>query len=95
MRRSLRSIVLALAILTPVGVAAPAAGASAPSTVAVFTCRSGYYENSSHRCVKRPVKPPKPAWPAGSTARCRDGSYSFSQHRSGTCSHHGGVAAWR
>ena len=28
------------------------------------------------------------------TARCRDGSYSFSQHRSGTCSHHGGVAQW-
>ncbi|HZR91001.1 MAG TPA: DUF3761 domain-containing protein [Gaiellaceae bacterium] len=32
--------------------------------------------------------------PPGATARCRDGSYSFSQHRSGTCSHHGGVAAW-
>jgi Protein of unknown function (DUF3761) len=32
--------------------------------------------------------------PAGATARCRDGTYSFSQHHSGTCSHHGGVAAW-
>ena len=32
--------------------------------------------------------------PPGATARCRDGSYSFSQHRSGTCSHHGGVATW-
>ena len=32
--------------------------------------------------------------PAGATARCRDGTYSFSQHRSGTCSRHGGVAAW-
>jgi uncharacterized protein DUF3761/SH3 domain-containing protein len=32
--------------------------------------------------------------PAGATARCRDGSYSFSQHRRGTCSHHGGVAVW-
>ena len=31
---------------------------------------------------------------AGATARCRDGTYSFSKHRSGTCSHHGGVAAW-
>lgn len=28
------------------------------------------------------------------TARCRDGSYSYSAHRSGTCSHHGGVAVW-
>jgi hypothetical protein len=32
--------------------------------------------------------------PPGATARCRDGTYSFSKHRSGTCSHHGGVAAW-
>ncbi|MGZ4358598.1 MAG: DUF3761 domain-containing protein [Gaiellaceae bacterium] len=32
--------------------------------------------------------------PPGATARCRDGSYSYSQHRSGTCSHHGGVAEW-
>jgi hypothetical protein len=32
--------------------------------------------------------------PAGASARCGDGSYSFSQHRQGTCSHHGGVAEW-
>src|ERR1051326_1626960 len=32
--------------------------------------------------------------PARATARCRDGSYSFSQHRRGTCSYHGGVAVW-
>jgi hypothetical protein len=32
--------------------------------------------------------------PAGATAICRDGTYSFSQHRSGTCSRHGGVAEW-
>jgi hypothetical protein len=32
--------------------------------------------------------------PPGATARCRDGTYSFSAHRSGTCSHHGGVARW-
>jgi Protein of unknown function (DUF3761) len=34
------------------------------------------------------------AAPAGSTAKCKDGTYSKSQHHSGTCSHHGGVAAW-
>jgi hypothetical protein len=28
------------------------------------------------------------------TALCRDGTYSDSAHRSGTCSWHGGVAAW-
>lgn len=32
--------------------------------------------------------------PVGATAVCRDGTYSFSAHRSGTCSHHGGVAKW-
>ena len=32
--------------------------------------------------------------PAGATAQCTDGTYSFSQTRSGTCSHHGGVATW-
>jgi hypothetical protein len=30
--------------------------------------------------------------PSGATARCRDGTYSFSQNRRGTCSHHGGMA---
>lgn len=32
--------------------------------------------------------------PPGATARCDDGTYSYSKHHSGTCSHHGGVAAW-
>jgi uncharacterized protein DUF3761 len=34
-------------------------------------------------------------WPEGKTALCRDGRYSQSHHRSGTCSSHGGVAQWR
>ena len=28
------------------------------------------------------------------TARCNDGTYSYSSNRSGTCSHHGGVKEW-
>lgn len=28
------------------------------------------------------------------TAVCRDGTYSCSLHRAGTCSHHGGVSLW-
>ncbi|MFI5702371.1 DUF3761 domain-containing protein [Streptomyces xanthochromogenes] len=32
--------------------------------------------------------------PAGATALCNDGTYSYSAHRRGTCSHHGGVATW-
>ncbi len=30
----------------------------------------------------------------GATAQCRDGTLSYSAHRRGTCSHHGGVAIW-
>lgn len=32
--------------------------------------------------------------PPGACAKCRDESFSFSQHRKGTCSGHGGVAQW-
>ncbi|MFI1796332.1 DUF3761 domain-containing protein [Streptomyces sp. NPDC020379] len=31
---------------------------------------------------------------AGASAVCIDGSSSYSAHRRGTCSHHGGVARW-
>ncbi len=55
-------------------------------------CASGYYRNTYGVCVHRPV--PAPVAPAGATAKCNDGTYSFSQHRSGTCSHHHGVAVW-
>lgn len=34
-------------------------------------------------------------WPEGSSALCRDGSYSPSQTRSGSCAGHHGVAVWR
>ena len=32
--------------------------------------------------------------PTGATAKCKDGMYSHSAHRTGTCSRHGGVAQW-
>ncbi|WP_085130827.1 DUF3761 domain-containing protein [Mycolicibacter engbaekii] len=32
--------------------------------------------------------------PPNATARCRDGDYSYSTHRSGTCSRHGSVSEW-
>jgi hypothetical protein len=51
-----------------------------------------YYTNSSGNLVHAPAY--APSVPAGATAQCVDGTYSFSQHRSGTCSHHGGVARW-
>jgi hypothetical protein len=39
-------------------------------------------------------QPTTPSAPAGATAICNDGTFSYSKHRSGTCSHHGGVAVW-
>jgi hypothetical protein len=53
---------------------------------------NGTYVNSKGETVKRPEN--CSAAPQGATAQCRDGSYSFSQSRRGTCSHHGGVAKW-
>jgi hypothetical protein len=53
---------------------------------------SGTYVNSKGHTVPRPENCSAP--PKGATAQCRDGAYSFSQSRRGTCSHHGGVAKW-
>ncbi|WIY06025.1 DUF3761 domain-containing protein [Amycolatopsis mongoliensis] len=52
-------------------------------------CGADYYRNSDGNCVHRPSDNP-----SGATAICKDGSYSYSQHRSGTCSGHGGVRTW-
>ncbi|MGV2292053.1 DUF3761 domain-containing protein [Trinickia sp. YCB016] len=52
------------------------------------------YQNSSGETVHSPAHSKSGRVPEGATARCRDGTYSFSRHRRGTCSGHGGVAAW-
>ncbi|MCK9160027.1 MAG: DUF3761 domain-containing protein [Bacteroidaceae bacterium] len=51
-----------------------------------------YYTNSRGERVQSPTH--YNSAPAGATALCNDGTYSFSQSRRGTCSHHGGVARW-
>jgi len=51
-----------------------------------------YYTNSNGQKIQSPTY--YNSAPAGATALCRDGTYSFSQNRRGTCSHHGGVARW-
>jgi hypothetical protein len=55
----------------------------------------GHYVNRDGNTVHSPAHTRSGAVPQGATAQCRDGSYSFSQHHSGTCSRHGGVAAWQ
>ena len=52
--------------------------------------------NPSQMGLLPPARLPAPAQshPVGASAVCRDGTYSFSANRRGTCSHHGGVAEW-
>lgn len=54
------------------------------------SCQNGTYVNSAGQTVCRPSATNT----GGATAICRDGSYSYSRSRRGTCSHHGGVAQW-
>lgn len=53
---------------------------------------NNYYVNVDGNTVHSPAY--SRTAPQGASARCGDGTYSFSQHRQGTCSHHGGVASW-
>jgi uncharacterized protein YabE (DUF348 family) len=64
----------------------------APTPAPAASCPNGTYVNSSGNTVCSPYS--SPSAPSGATAQCVDGTYSFSQHRSGTCSYHGGVAQW-
>lgn len=50
--------------------------------------KSGTYINSDGHTVKDPRCADDAA---GAKYLCRDGSYSFSEHRQGACSRHGGV----
>lgn len=53
-----------------------------------------HYVNKAGRSVHSPAHTKDERIPEGATARCGDGSYSFSQSHRGTCSHHGGVSQW-
>lgn len=73
-------------------------GAAAPAATPAPTATS---HPSAPAPSARPISAPQaapsasnPAGPNGATAMCSDGTYSHSAHRSGTCSHHGGVKTW-
>jgi Protein of unknown function (DUF3761) len=63
-----------------------------PSSAKPDCTSSGTYVNSKGQTVPRPENCSAP--PKDATAQCRDGTYSFSKSRRGTCSRHGGVATW-
>jgi hypothetical protein len=66
------------------------------STTPVDTspCPTGWYKNVYGTCIPGPSTSPTLPVPGGPTAICMDGTYSYSQSRSGTCSYHGGVLRW-
>lgn len=69
---------------------APAPQPASPSPSYTQPSGSGdTYVNSAGNTVESPNSNP-----SGATALCRDGTYSHSQSRRGTCSRHGGVAQW-
>lgn len=75
--------------------AAPApvhASVPAPHSSSTGSGSGDSYVNVDGNTIHSPVT--ASSAPAGATAKCNDGTWSFSQHRSGTCSHHGGVAEW-
>ena len=75
-------------VLSGLAIALGAAGSASAHHTATL-CSRGYYKNVSGHCVQSPSSSS-----VGATARCRDGTFSHSEHASGTCSHHGGAAVW-
>lgn len=71
---------------------AAATSSTKPNQGKVNCTNNGTYVNSKGQTVQRPENCSAP--PPGATAHCRDGTYSFSRSRRGTCSHHGGVGKW-
>jgi hypothetical protein len=71
---------------------AATASSTKPNQGKVNCTNNGTYVNSKGQTVQRPENCSAP--PQGATAHCRDGTYSFSRSRRGTCSHHGGVGKW-
>jgi len=65
-----------------------------PSSQDSELIEQGNYTNSDGQEIHRPAHTKSGKAPDGASAQCRDGSYSFSTHHRGTCSRHGGVAAW-
>lgn len=78
----------------PARSASAAVPASAAASTAPRLVEDGHYRNSDGANVHSPAHTDTGAAPSGASAQCRDGTFSFSAHRRGTCSHHGGVARW-
>ena len=80
---------------TGLGAAArPAARGAGPALARDYQSSDAFYRSSDGSRVHGPTRQANPAYGRVS-ADCRDGTHSYSHHRQGTCSGHGGVDAWR
>jgi len=84
MKKVISGLVLVLVLALPVSGAARTSSSSSKTHSSSHT--------PSHVTKTKATKKTKVAKQA--TARCSDGTLSYSAHRSGMCSHHGGVAEW-
>jgi hypothetical protein len=93
---SWRSLFFSAACALPLSLATSAhqaSGADAPTRVTCSdgtTSKSGQGACSHHGGISSTLPPP----PAGSTGKCKDGTYTDAKQRSGACSQHGGIAEW-
>lgn len=61
------------------------------STFPVFAAsKKTYYYNSRGEKISTPTTDQR----SGATAKCKDGTFSYSKTRKGTCSGHKGVSIW-
>jgi hypothetical protein len=88
-KRSLAPFIIA-AVISLGSIAIPTASATATVTKSAVA--------NTNKAKKPPAKRAKPkadqSSHEGATAECNDGTYSYSAHHRGTCSHHGGVKRW-
>lgn len=79
-------------VLAPTTNTSPSTDSSVEAYSNSELSNDNYYTNTAGNKVHSPAY--SESIPIGATAQCRDWTYSFSQSRRGTCSHHGGVAEW-
>ncbi|MGH1588158.1 DUF3761 domain-containing protein [Methylobacterium phyllosphaerae] len=92
--RRLGLAVLAVLLVIPFGVSGSASARPFPEPDDRILDRHGHYRSRDGSKVHQPAKSLDGTKPTGATARCRDGTWSFSHTPRGTCSRHGGVAQW-
>jgi len=90
----LSALALSISLLLSAGghAKSPPAQVSEPDEAQLV--EHGHYTNKRGEKVHGPAHTKDDKTPTGASAKCRDGSFSFSHSHRGTCSRHGGVASW-